>query len=204
MAVLRRHVWLGWLLLLVTTADSAPEAPPAAGATAAPGEETARTALPSAEYQLKAVFLFNFAQFVDWPSAAFADRRAPLVVATLGDDPFGQYLDDLVRGERIEGRPMEVRRFRRVEEIDACHLLFIGASEDARLEAIFRGLKGRKVLTVGESWTFSRQGGMVRFVMEKGKISLHINVDASREAGLIISSKILRQSTLVKSNRGMP
>lgn len=49
------------------------------------------------EYQVKAVFLFNFAQFVTWPSQP-AD--APLVIGILGDDPFGSYLDETVRGEK--------------------------------------------------------------------------------------------------------
>ncbi len=29
------------------------------------------------EYDLKAAFLFNFAHFVEWPSAAFADADSP-------------------------------------------------------------------------------------------------------------------------------
>ena len=60
----------------------------------------------ASEYQIKAVFLFNFAQFVDWPPGAFPDSTAPLVIGVLGDDPFGPYLDETVRGETVRGRPL--------------------------------------------------------------------------------------------------
>src|SRR5204863_5659033 len=104
----------------------------------------------SKEYQIKAVFLFNFAQFVDWPANAFPEAQTPLVIGVLGEDPFGSYLDETVRGEKVNNRPLVVRRYRRVDEIKTCHVLFISRSEANRLEQIFSGLKGRNILTVGD------------------------------------------------------
>src|SRR5258705_4625430 len=72
---------------------------------------------PSRENQIKAVFLFNFAQFVEWPAQAFPEARTPLVIGVLGEDPFGAFLDETVRGEKVNNRPLVVQRYRRVEEI---------------------------------------------------------------------------------------
>src|SRR6185436_14300288 len=141
----------------------------------------AQAAIPE-EYQVKAVFLFNFAQFVDWPSNAFPEARAPLVIGVLGEDPFGAYLDETVRGERLNNRPIMVQRYRRAEEIKACHVLFISRSEADRLEQILASLKGRSVLTVGDFDGFARRGGMIRFVMEKNKIRLRIDLESAKAA----------------------
>jgi len=149
------------------------------------------------EYQVKAVFLFNFTQFVAWPPSAFPDGQAPLVLGVLGDDPFGGFLDEAVRGEVVNSHPMVVERYRQVEDIEACHILFISASEAGRLERIFALLKGRNILTVGDSARFARQGGMVQFVTERNKIRLHINVEAAEAAALMISSKLLRLAEIV-------
>ena len=35
---------------------------------------------PSPEYQVKAVFLFHFAQFVEWPASAFPTAKSPLII----------------------------------------------------------------------------------------------------------------------------
>src|SRR5262245_36573345 len=93
------------------------------------GVESPAETTPPPEYQLKAVFLFNFAQFVEWPSAAFPEAQTPLVIGILGEDPFGAYLDETVRGETVNNRSLIVRRYRRVEEIETCHILFISRSE---------------------------------------------------------------------------
>ena len=161
----------------------------------------APAAEPSAEYQVKAVFLFNFALFVEWPATTFADDRAPLVIGVLGDDPFGPYLDELVRSEQVGGRPLQVRRLHKTEEIAGCHILFVSHGV-ANFDRIAADLRGHNVLTVGDTDNFNRLGGMVRFAMENGKIRLRINAAAAQDTGLTISSKLLRWATIVTPEKG--
>jgi hypothetical protein len=149
------------------------------------------------EYQIKAVFLFNFAQFIDWPPSAFSDAQSPLVIGVLGEDPFGNFLDELVRDEKVNNRPLEIQRYRRVEQIKTCHILFVSHSEGPNLDEIFSALKGRSILTVGDIEGFASHGGMIRFVNEKNKIRLRINLDASKAAALTISSKLLRPAEII-------
>ena len=152
---------------------------------------SAQTAI-SREYKIKAVFLFNFAQFVDWPPEAPASPQAPLIIGVLGDDPFDGYLDDTVRGEKLNNRPFVVQRYRRVEDIDGCQVLFIGRTNPSQLAHILAALKGRSILTVGDTEGFYEDGGIIRFVTENNRIRFRINVDAAEAAHLVISSKLLR------------
>jgi len=161
------------------------------------GAVAAQAAPPSPGYQLKAIFLFNFAQFVEWPPLALGDGPAPLVIGVLGDDPFGSYLDETVRGEKIGEHPIVVRRYRRPEDVTGCNVLFISRSEADRMGQIVAGLKGQSILTVGDVDDFNRVGGIVRFVTEQGRIRLRIDAKAAQAAGLKISSKLLRSATIV-------
>jgi hypothetical protein len=154
-------------------------------------EASAQTAI-SREYEIKAVFLFNFAQFVDWPAEASAGPQTPLIIGVLGEDPFDGYLDDTVRGEKLNNRPFVVQRYRRVEDIDGCQVLFIGRTNPNQLGHIMAALKGRSILTVGDTEGFAEDGGIIRFVTENNRIRFRINVDAAQAAHLIISSKLLR------------
>jgi hypothetical protein len=147
---------------------------------------------PDREHRVKAVFLFNFAQFVEWPEAVFNGPKDSLVVGILGENPFDDFLDEVVKGETVREHPIVVRRFKRVEDIKECHVLFIGPSEAARLDGEVAALKARKILTVGESRDFLEHGGMVLFVNEGGRVRFKINLDAVQEADLSVSSKLLR------------
>jgi len=164
---------------------------------AAPGRPQAASA--PTEYQVKAVFLFNFSQFVDWPAAAFSDAQSPLVIGVLGNDPFGGVLDEIVRGETVNGRPLAVRRYRSIGEIETCHILFIDRSQAGQLDSVLAALKDRSVLTIGEFEGFEQHGGIVRFVTVDNKIRLRINLAAAQQAHLTISSKLLRPAQIVAS-----
>lgn len=151
----------------------------------------------SKEYQIKAAFLYNFSQFVEWPASAFPNAQAPLVIGVIGDDPFGSYLDDIVRGEKVNNHPLVVQRFRRVNEIKTCHVLFVSRSEANQIEQILSSLRSRNILTVGDFEDFAQRGGMIRFIAENNKIRFRINVGVARAAKLTISSKLLRAAEIV-------
>jgi YfiR/HmsC-like len=146
----------------------------------------------SPEYQIKAVFLFNFARFVDWPAKAFPTPETPMVIGVLGEDPFGGYLDETVRGEKVNGRSLVVQRYRRVNDIKICHVLFISRSETDHLQQILASLNGRSILTVGDADGFASRGGMIQLTKERNKVRMHISLDAAKAADLTISSKLLR------------
>lgn len=163
------------------------------------GEVEAQPITP--EYKLKAVFLFNFVQFVDWPESAFTETNSPLVIGVLGNDPFGRALDATVESELVHNRKLEVRRYQKVSEIQKCHVLFISRSETANLKAILAAVKGKTILTVGDSPDFANSGGMIGFFKEQNKIRFRINVQAAKEAHLSISAKLLQLADVVPEKR---
>jgi len=146
---------------------------------------------PPSEYQVKAAFLFNFVKFVEWPPNTFPDSNTPFVIGVLGQDPFGSYLDETVRGEHLNTRPFVVQRYRSANEIKQCHVLFISRSESDRLDQIVSSLKYRKILTVTDA-TAGTGGVVIRFINEGNRIRFKIDVQAAKSASLTISSKLLR------------
>jgi hypothetical protein len=156
----------------------------------------AQTAI-STEYKIKAAFLYNFSQFVDWPAEAFAEAQTPLVIGVIGEDPFGAYLDEIVRGETGNNHPLVVQRYQKVEEIKTCHILFVSQSESKKLEQILTSLKDRRILTVSDVESFAQHGGMIRFVTEKNKIRFRVNLETTKAANLTISSKLLRPAEII-------
>jgi hypothetical protein len=152
---------------------------------------------PSA-YQVEAVFLFNFTQFIEWPAASFPTDGTPFVIGVLGRNPFGGALEEAVQGEQVNARPVIIEHYRRVEDVKTCHILFVSRSESSRLRFIFARLKGRNILTVGDADRFAEHGGIVGFFMRNQRVGFKINLEAAREAQLTISSKLLRPAEIVQ------
>jgi len=150
------------------------------------------------EYQVKAVYLYNFGRFADWPVSEPKDDTFSICV--LGTDPFGRELDDVAAGEQIDGKKLSVRRVATVREVGGCRILFISDSESSRIKDIIASLGKLPLLTVSDIRGFVDDGGMIEFVIVDNKVRFQVNLTAAQEAGLTLSSQLLRVATVVRGS----
>ena len=145
---------------------------------------------PETPYEVRAVFLYKFAQFTEWPKEAFADENAPFVFGILGKDPFGKDID-IIKGATLKGRKLEVKYFSEVKEVKNCHILFISDSEEKWLPEILKALENTSILTVGEMDRFVERNGVLNFLPGREKRPYEINQAAAEKARLRIHSSLL-------------
>jgi len=150
------------------------------------------------EYQVKALFLMNFAKYVEWPPASFEHTNTPIIIGVIGENNFRADLDKAVEGKRISGRVIAVRQVEKDGDVGGCHILFISSSEQKRLGGILNRVNSMPVLTVGETEQFTQQGGIINFIKKEGKVRLEIDINAARRSNLRLSSKLLSVADVVK------
>lgn len=158
---------------------------------------SARADPAATEYEVKAVYLFNFARFVTWPDAAFTSPSAPFAVCVLGHDPFGPVLDHTLANETVDGRSIEARRVATPADATNCQLLFLDAHDVGTRTALLRALDTKPVLTVGDDEAFAESGGIVGLPVVGGTVRVTVNQTALRRAGLTMSSQLLRIARIV-------
>ncbi len=157
-----------------------------------------RAEVSFSEYQIKALFLFNFAKYVDWPAEAFPTVTSPITIGIVGQDNFGDDLKHAVEGKSINGRSIVIKHITSDTELGGCQVLFISSSENPRFEAILEKTSALPVLTVSERERSSRKSGIVNFTLVEKKVRLEIDLNAARQAKVRISSKLLSVADLVK------
>jgi YfiR/HmsC-like len=144
------------------------------------------------EYQVKAAFLYNFGKFVEWPTNAFADANAPLVIGIIGDDPFHGDLRRIVADKKINGHDVMVRFIATTADVKGCHIVFISADAPAASADLLAALRRPGILTVTENaGHFASSDFAINFMREENKIRFEINDQVAAKAGLKISSKLL-------------
>jgi hypothetical protein len=150
------------------------------------------------EFQVKAVYLYKFAPFVDWPANAFPSPASPLVLCVAGEDPFGPMLDRAVAGQKIGTHPIQVRRLGRAEKPAGCHILYLGGSKAEAIADALAGVRGAPVLTVTDGAVAGDDRGVIHFVVKDRTIRFEIDDSAAAKNGLTISSKLLSLAVAVK------
>lgn len=150
------------------------------------------------EYEIKAAYLYNFINYIDWPENAFPAPGGTITVGIVGQNPFEAELD-VLNGKQVKGRTLALKQITDTKDLDQCQIVFINSSEKARLPELLDKLKDSRVLTVSEIDGFAQQGGIINFISEHNKVRFEINPDAARRLGLNISSELLKLAKLVKS-----
>lgn len=148
------------------------------------------------EYAVKALFLYNFAKFIEWPGGMPA---GPICIGILGDDPFGELLDEAVSGKAVNGRPFLIKRLKSDPDARQCHLVFVNIADKKHLRSLLDSLKQSGVVTVGDTRGFAEAGGMINFLVVNDRVRFEINLDAASAAGLKFSSKLLSLAKIVRS-----
>ena len=148
------------------------------------------------EYRIKAAFVYQFPQFVEWPAAAWQDART-LQLCIVEPNPFGAELEQLVRGEVLNGRPLAVRYIAGAEALPGCHLLFIGSHADAT-PALLKAAAARPILTVGEWDDFLEHGGAIVLKVVDRRVRFEVSRTNAERAGLRISSQLLSLALAVR------
>jgi hypothetical protein len=143
------------------------------------------------EYRAKANYLANFPSFVEWPVEALQPGNAPFLVCVFGEFSFGTSLAELTRGIMVHDRRLEIRWARKVQELSACQILFVSRSERKRYNQVLDAVRGKMVLTVGETAEFLEAGGILSFSNQQGAVQFDVNLVAAIKAHLKISSRLL-------------
>src|SRR4029453_13665544 len=111
-------------------------------------------AVAVSEAQVKAAYLYNFANFVQWPAAG----DGPLVIRIAGDEAFAEIVPQCVRGRRINGRELRTRRVASIDDPAGCQMLYVGVMRPREASELMQRVSG-PVLTGGEAAQFLREGG---------------------------------------------
>jgi len=169
---------------------------PFAGHAAAQGVST-----PS----LKAAFLLNFVKFTQWPDDLLP-ARAPLSLCVLGDNDVARSLEELIKGQSVDGHDFSVKRISADGATRACHLVYISRIGAKESMALVQSLQNAPALTVSDRSGFAQSGGILNFIFENDRMRFAINIEAAHRAGLRLSSKLLSLADIVKdpSNPSQP
>ncbi len=155
------------------------------------GWSLARANEPVAEQDLKAAYIFNFIQYIEWPDSE-ADSAQEMNLCVSPFSPLRRPLSAL------EGKPVGKGRTLRVRLLEPaslrqCRLLVLNNTD---VEPVLRALRtlpaAHGVLTVSDELTFVNPEIVIALAQRDGRIVFGINPDAAAKAGLTISSRLLR------------
>jgi hypothetical protein len=107
-------------------------------------------------------------------------------------------LDRAIAGQKIDGRPVVVRRLPHVDSSSGCQIAYIGGSDTQPEPAALHEIGKAPVLTVTDQERGAGVAGDVHLVLMDGRVRFLIDNGQAQQQGLSISSKLLALALKVR------
>lgn len=147
--------------------------------------------LKDREQETKALYIFNFTRFIEWPDETFREPASPVIIGVIGDPNIYKHVETVIKKEKISHRPIIIQHYVSPEQIKSCHFLYIGISDPDLVKSILDNKLYGSAITISDEPNFLRWGGAIRFYKEQEKLRFEINKESSKKSNVKISSKLL-------------
>jgi hypothetical protein len=154
------------------------------------------------DYDVKAAMLMNFGLYIERADAALQDTVA-FTICHVAPESFDSALRKL-KGRTVKNRVLEGRAVRTTRDIDGCDILFLGDPRRADTQRLIVVAQEAKALTVvdgSDIGTGTATSAAIGFGLEDKKIVFSVDMDAVRQSGYVVSSRLLKLAKQVTNAR---
>jgi hypothetical protein len=152
------------------------------------------------EAQVKAMFVYNFLKFVEWPVDTSVGAKDPFVVLIIGEGATADATEQFLESKSIGDRPLVVRRIRWDQPLAGARAAVVVERDAKKLHRVLDAAASAGVLTIGEGESFTTRGGVIGLLVEDRKVRFDVDTTAAQIAGLRVSSKLLALTRAVRSS----
>lgn len=151
-----------------------------------------------AQQQVKAQFIYNFVNYVEWPDDAFETNTSSIRICLYGDVPFASYLLSF-SGSQIGMRELTFIISSAINDIySGCHILYVGDDQRIKLPDFWNQIQYVYVLSIGEREGFTDQGGIINIFRTKDRLEFDVNINNALLNGLFLDSDLLSLARTIK------
>jgi hypothetical protein len=155
---------------------------------------------PMGESEIKAMFVYNFLKFVEWPVDVSVGHNDPFVVLIIGEGATADAAERFLEAKTIGTRPLVVGRTQWDQSLAGARAVFVLERDPRKLRRILDAAATAGVLSIGEGEAFTTRGGVITLLVQDRKVRFDVDTTAAQNARLRVSSKLLALTRTVRSS----
>ena len=135
------------------------------------------------EYQIKAMFVFNFTKYIEWPESS----SDVFTIGVIGESEITEALEKVATQKKVGERKIVIRTLT-VEAEEHCDIIIVSKPRTNRLDQIEKRYAGKGVLIISDE---APRSAAINLVTRDNKIRFEINQNLAKAGGVKISSQLL-------------
>ena len=141
--------------------------------------------------QIKAAYLFKFANYIEWPAASFETAESPIIIGVAGAENLANELERISQGRLIGKRSIVVKRLSAQEKDAKLHMLFLGSNASSVVRDWYSSIEGQPILTITDATSEFAQGSAIKFVLDNNRLRFDVSLPAAQRNNVKITAPLL-------------
>jgi hypothetical protein len=137
----------------------------------------------------QALFVYNFAKFIDWSESQL---NGEFVIGVVGNSDVYNEIVNISSGKKLRNLNIAVKKMNKTSLLSSCNVIFVCENESSNLETIVNFYKNSPTLIITERQGLIHKGSCISFRLENDKLRYEISKKNFASRGLVID-KILEQ-----------
>ncbi|WP_430933398.1 YfiR family protein [Saccharicrinis sp. 156] len=140
--------------------------------------------LSGQQSMFKALFMFNFAKYIEWPNQ---ESQKEFIIGVYGDDEIIAELNKLAAARKINNKSIVVANVSSPSEAGNANIFYVPSAKSGEIGKITSFFAGKSTLIITDNTNLCNKGAGINYTMQGGKMkfeickrnitSHHLNID---------------------------
>ncbi len=144
----------------------------------------------------KAMYVYNFANLVDWPKEF---KKGNFVIGVVADQYLYDWLVKSYSSKTIGSQPIKIKKFNSIKEVTGCHVLYLPENKCDSMKELLK--KINSTLLVTDKYGLLKQGSVINFIkLKPGEVrpKFELSTVNAKKNNLIVGEKLITLATNVE------
>jgi hypothetical protein len=152
------------------------------------------TSLYSQGEKFKALFMYNFTKYLEWPDQK---KQGDFVIGVFGNSPIIDELNVIAQKRKVGAQQIKVEKISTLEEIQKCHIVYFPDSRSAKFTELKSNFGAKGIVFITDKPGLGKDSG-INYVSVNGKQNFEVNKGNLEGQGIKINSALLSLGIIVK------
>jgi hypothetical protein len=140
---------------------------------------------------LEAMYIYNFLRHINWPTSVGGES---FVIGVMGDNEAYEELVQYTANRKVGTKSIIIKKINSSDEASACQLVFVPASNSAKVGDLKNKLGVKPCLIVCEKEGSIASGSTIEFVIQDSKLKFRISEERAKQQNLLVSKTLIDMS----------
>ena len=144
--------------------------------------------------KFKALFMYNFTKYIEWPQAK---QSGDFVIGVIGNSSIVDELNAIASKKTVGAQAIKVKQVSSADDLSKMHIVYVTEGKSGEASGVAGQIKGKGVVLITDKPGYAQSTSGINYIKKDGKPNFEVSSKHLSEEGVKVSSQLAALGTAV-------